>query len=161
MDWNNTKSIFIMVFFVLNIFLLYQFLEKINDSQLESFTEPLTDELLKEDEISIETPLPKQKSDQFLTAQSKTFEKKDIQHLKNQKAKIIDDKKLVGTFKIPVGMKEEIQAADVDIFLKEYILNGSEYHFGAMMKSARPSPAIKWQIKRCFLIIVKGRSPYI
>ncbi|MFA1714466.1 two-component system regulatory protein YycI [Peribacillus frigoritolerans] len=130
MDWNNTKSIFIMVFFVLNIFLLYQFLEKINDSQLESFTEPLTDELLKEDEISIETPLPKQKlKDQFLIAQSKTFEKKDIQYLKNQKAKIIDDNKLVGTFKIPVGMKAEINAADLDIFLKEYILNGSEYHF--------------------------------
>ena len=61
-DWNNTKSIFIMVFFVLNIFLLYQFLEKINDSQYESFTESSTEELLKEDEISIETPLPKQKS---------------------------------------------------------------------------------------------------
>lgn len=82
-----------MVFFVLNIFLLYQFLEKINDYQIENFTESTTEELLKEDEISIETPLPKQKKDQFLIANSKTFEKKDIQYLKNQKAKIIDDKK--------------------------------------------------------------------
>ncbi|CAH0298810.1 Two-component system WalR/WalK regulatory protein YycI [Peribacillus sp. Bi96] len=130
MDWNNTKSIFIMVFFVLNIFLLYQFLEKINDYQYESFTESSTDELLKEDDISIEFPLPKQKlKDQFLIAKSKTFDKKDLQYLKNQKAKIIDDKKLVGTFKTPVGMKAEIQAADVDMFLKEYILKGSEYHF--------------------------------
>ncbi|MDQ7860055.1 hypothetical protein RCO48_00360 [Peribacillus frigoritolerans] len=62
MDWNNTKSIFIMVFFVLNIFLLYQFLEKINDSQYESFTESTTEELLKEDEISIENPTSENKS---------------------------------------------------------------------------------------------------
>ncbi|PJN90392.1 hypothetical protein CVN76_10565, partial [Bacillus sp. mrc49] len=66
MDWNNTKSIFIMVFFVLNIFLLYQFLEKINDYQYENFAESSTEELLKEDDISIEVPLPKQKlKDQF------------------------------------------------------------------------------------------------
>ncbi|MBR8644461.1 hypothetical protein KEH51_07060 [[Brevibacterium] frigoritolerans] len=55
--------------------------------QYESFTESSTEELLKEDEISIETPLPKQKSDQFLIAKSKTFEKKDIQYLKIKKQK--------------------------------------------------------------------------
>ena len=158
MDWNNTKSIFIMVFFILNIFLLYQFLEKINDSQLESFTEPLTDELLKEDEISIETPLPKQKlKDQFLIAQSKTFEKKDIQYLKNQKAKIIDDKKLVGTFKIPVSMKAEINAADIDIFLKEYILNGSEYHFWSFDEISQTITCYQVADKKMFYNNSKGK----
>lgn len=138
MDWNNTKSIFIMVFFVLNIFLLYQFLEKINDYQYENFAESSTEELLKEDDISIEVPLPKQKlKDQFLTAKSKTFEKKDIQYLKNQKAKIIDDKKLVGTFKTPVVMKADIHEADLDIFLKDYILNGSEYRFWSYDKTTQ------------------------
>ena len=130
-DWNNTKSIFIMVFFILNIFLLYQFLEKINDYPITKvLRSPLTEELLKEDEISIEAPLPKQKvKDQFLIAKSKNFEKKDLQYLKNQKAKIIDDKNLVGTFKTPVSMNDKIQAADVEIFLKEYILNGNDYRF--------------------------------
>ncbi|UYY99014.1 two-component system regulatory protein YycI [Peribacillus frigoritolerans] len=158
MDWNNTKSIFIMVFFVLNIFLLYQFLEKINDSQYESFTESTTEELLKEDEISIETQLPKQKlKDQFLIAQSKTFEKKDIQHLKNQNAKIIDDKKLVGTFKTPVGMKSEIHAADLDIFLKEYILNGNEYHFWSYDEISQTIICYQVADKKMFFNNSKGK----
>ncbi|WP_249599273.1 two-component system regulatory protein YycI [Peribacillus frigoritolerans] len=157
MDWNNTKSIFIMVFFVLNIFLLYQFLEKINDSQYESFTESTTEELLKEDEISIETSLPKQKSDQFLIAQSKTFEKKDIQYLKNQKAKIIDDKKLVGTFKTPVGMKAEINAADLDIFLKEYILKGNEYHYWSYDEISQTITCYQVEDKKMFYNNSKGK----
>ena len=157
MDWNNTKSIFIMVFFILNIFLLYQFLEKINDNQIENFTESSIDELLKEDEISIETPLPKQKLDQFLIAQSKTFEKKDIQDLKNQKAKIIDDKKLVGTFKTPVSMKAEIHAADLDIFLKEYILNGADYHFWSYDKINQTIICYQVADKKMFYNNSKGK----
>ncbi|MGG3496206.1 two-component system regulatory protein YycI [Peribacillus simplex] len=157
MDWNNTKSIFIMVFFILNIFLLYQFLEKINDNQIENFTESSIDELLKEDEISIETPLPKQKLDQFLIAQSKTFEKKDIQDLKNQKAKIIDDKKLVGTFKTPVSMKAEIHAADLDIFLKEYILNGDDYHFWSYDKINQTIICYQVADKKMFYNNSKGK----
>ena len=39
MDWNKSKSIFIMVFFVLDIFLLYQFLEKKDNYQFEYITE--------------------------------------------------------------------------------------------------------------------------
>jgi regulatory protein YycI of two-component signal transduction system YycFG len=147
-----------MVFFILNIFLLYQFLEKINDYQYENFAESSTEELLKEDEISIETPLSKQKvKDQFLIAKSKTFEKEDIQYLKNQKAKIIDDKKLVGTFKTPVSMKAEIHAADLDIFLKEYILNGNDYHFWSYDKINQTIICYQVADKKMFYNNSKGK----
>ena len=129
MDWNNTKSIFIMVFFILNIFLLYQFLEKINDNQYEFIAESSYEEVLKEDEIKT-IPLSKQKvKDQFLIAKSKVFDKKELKNLNNQKVNIIDGNKLVGSLKTPISLGKEIHSADVTIFLKDHILYGSEYGF--------------------------------
>ena len=94
MDWSKTKSIFIMVFFVLDIFLLYQFLEKKNNYQFEYIAEASIEELLQEEEIQYAS-LPKQKwKEQFLIAQSKIFEKKDTKDLLNQKVNIVDETKL-------------------------------------------------------------------
>ena len=78
MDWSKTKSIFIMVFFVLDIFLLYQFLEKKDNYQFEYFAEATIEDQLQGDEITYDS-LPKQNlREQFLTAQSKIFKMEDI-----------------------------------------------------------------------------------
>ena len=85
MDWNKTKSIFIMVFFVLDIFLLYQFLEKKDNYQFEYITEATIEDRLQENEITYNS-LPKQKfKEQFLTAQSKIFT--DGRHRRPYKSK--------------------------------------------------------------------------
>ena len=73
MDWSKTKSIFIMVFFILDIFLLYQFLEKKDNYQFEYITEATIEDRLQEDEITY-VALPKQNKEQFLIAQSKIFQ---------------------------------------------------------------------------------------
>ena len=52
MDWSKTKSIFIIVFFVLDIFLLYQFLEKKDNYQFEYFAEATIEDRLQENEIT-------------------------------------------------------------------------------------------------------------
>lgn len=157
MDWNNTKSIFIMVFFVLNIFLLYQFLEKINDSQLEFIADSSIEEVLKEDEITI-NQLPKQREkDQFLIAKSKTFENKDLKDLKNQKVKIIDGEKLVGSLKEPVSLSKETRPADLDTFLKEYILYGSEYSYWSYDKESQTIICYQVSDNKMFFNNSKGK----
>src|SRR4051812_25110580 len=93
MDWSKTKSIFIMVFFVLDIFLLYQFLEKKDNYQFEYIAEATLEDRLQGDEITY-VSLPKQKlKDQFLIAKSKIFEKEDTKDLQNQKVKIVGQTK--------------------------------------------------------------------
>ena len=52
MDWSKTKSIFIMVFFVLDIFLLYQYLEKKDNYQFEYIAEATLEDRLQEEEIT-------------------------------------------------------------------------------------------------------------
>lgn len=129
MDWSKTKSIFIMVFFILNIFLLYQYLEKRDNSQYELITEASIDEMLKGDQITYE-PLPKPTAkEQFLIAQSKVFTKDDIKELPNQKIKMNDSTRLVGIFDKPLSISQTIQSAELEQLLKDYIWNGSDYQY--------------------------------
>ena len=87
MDWSKTKSIFIMVFFVLDIFLLYQFLEKKDNYQFDYIAEASIEERLQEEEIQYAS-LPKQKwKEQFLIAQSKIFEEEGYEGPSESKGK--------------------------------------------------------------------------
>ena len=54
MDWNKTKSIFIIVFLILNIFLLTMFVQKHQTSQFAetSIEETSIEVKLKEDKIT-------------------------------------------------------------------------------------------------------------
>ncbi|MGE7604299.1 two-component system regulatory protein YycI [Peribacillus sp. NPDC097675] len=159
MDWNNTKSIFIMVFFVLNIFLLYQLLEKINDNQYDEFiTESSYEEVLKEDDIAIKNPLAKQKvKDQFLIAKSKNFDKKELKDLKNQKVNIIEGNKLVGSFKTPISLGKEFKSADIDLFLKDNIMYGSEYGYWGYDKKGQSITCYQVNDNKMFFNNSKGK----
>lgn len=128
MDWSKTKSIFIMVFFVLDIFLLYQFLEKKDHYQFEYITEATIEDHLQEDNITY-VGLPKQSKEQLLTAKSKTFKKEDIVNLHDQKVKVVDKMKLVGTFDKPISISKDIQSSEVEKLVENYILFGSDYHY--------------------------------
>ena len=129
MDWNKSKSIFIMVFFVLDIFLLYQFLEKKDNYQFEYIAEATIEDRLQENEITYPT-LPKQKfKEQFLTAQSKNFMMEDTKDLLNQKITVVDQTKLVGRFDKPIPISKNFQSSELEKLVKEYMLFGSDYHY--------------------------------
>lgn len=129
MDWNKTKSIFIIVFFILDIFLLYQFLEKKDNYQFEYIAEATIEDRLQENEITYPT-LPKQNiKEQFLTAQSKIFKKEDTENLENQKVKVVDQIKLVGSFDEPILISKNFQSTELEKLVKEYTLYGSKYQY--------------------------------
>ncbi len=129
MDWSKTKSIFIIVFFVLDIFLLYQFLEKKDNYQFEYFAEATIEDRLQGDEITYDS-LPKQNlREQFLTAQSKIFKMEDIEDLPNQKVKVVDQTKLSGSFDKPISISKNFQSSELEKLVKEHMLYGSEYRY--------------------------------
>lgn len=128
MDWSKTKSIFIMVFFVLDIFLLYQFLEKKDHYQFEYITEATIEDRLQEDDITYDA-LPKQSKEQFLTAQSKIFKNEDIVDLREQKVKVVDETKLIGSFDKPISISKNFQSSELEKLVKDYMLFGSDYHY--------------------------------
>ncbi|WP_110928065.1 two-component system regulatory protein YycI [Bacillus massiliglaciei] len=129
MDWNRTKSIFILVFFILNVFLLYQLLDKINENRFQLITETSIEELLKEEDIKY-VPLPKQKvQEQFLMAKSKTFKEKELPKMDNQELKVMDGTTLSGTFKKPLTISQNIQSSELETLVKEQMMAGDEYKF--------------------------------
>ncbi|MGQ0417826.1 two-component system regulatory protein YycI, partial [Bacillus sp. HC-TM] len=47
MDWDRIKTIFIVTFFVLDLFLIFQFIQKQDSNQLELIAETKIDQELK------------------------------------------------------------------------------------------------------------------
>lgn len=129
MDWSKAKSIFIMVFFVLDIFLLYQFLDKRENYQFEYITEASIEEKLQDAEITYGDLSKQKQQDQFLIAQSKMFKKEDIKDLQNQKVKIFNQTRLVGNFKKPIPISKNFHTIDLELLLKDQIFHGNDYEF--------------------------------
>lgn len=129
MDWNKTKSIFIMVFLILDIFLFYRFLEKRDNYQYEYITQTSIEERLQDERITY-VALPKQKiKDQFIIAQSKPFLRKEVEHLPNQKVNIIGSTQLVGNFNKPISLSPNFETSEIEQLLKDNLLHGDSYRF--------------------------------
>jgi len=159
MDWNKTKTIFISVFFILDIFLLYQYMEK-----RESFNTPFVsrtsdEELLKLEGISYDN-LPKHKlSENYLIARSKDFTKDadKLKELKNQKTTIINKNKLTGQFDDKIKFDSKIVGTELETFLKENILYGKDYQFWSYNKEANTIVFYQYVENKIFYNNSKGK----
>lgn len=129
MDWSKTKTIFIVVFLILNAFLVSQYMKKKETNEFELYAESSFEERLKENEIEYIT-LPKQTSkEQYLTAKSKEFAKEEVKKLKNQTAININENKIISTFDKPFLLGDTLYSEALDTFVKENILYGEDYAF--------------------------------
>lgn len=58
MNWSRTKTVFIMTFLLLNLFLGYQLYEVNDENQLSLISGNSTQDRLRENKISIDVELP-------------------------------------------------------------------------------------------------------
>ncbi|CAM4382991.1 hypothetical protein BAMA_12770 [Bacillus manliponensis] len=130
MDWNRIKTIFIISFLVLDLFLAFQFIQKKENNQLDYMTETKIEDQLKADKITYEN-LPKDpKKDTFITASSKKFTEEDVKTLKDQTVSLQEEKnKIVSKLKEPLGDEKTKPEDNYDMFLKSYVLEGQKYTF--------------------------------
>lgn len=129
MDWSKTKTIFIIVFLVLNAFLLYQYIDKKTANDYEYFAKSSIEEELKENEITYPT-LPNQAiKEQYLNATSKQFTKDELKKLKNQTASTFNDQKVFSVFDKALLLGSAQHSEALDTFVKENILHGEDYRF--------------------------------
>ena len=129
MDWSKTKTIFIVVFLILNAFLLYQYIDKKTTNDYEYFAESSIEEELKENEVTFPT-LPNQViKEQYLNATSKQFTKDELKKLKNQTVSHFNDQKLFSVFDKAFSLGSNQHSEALDTFVKENVLNGEDYRF--------------------------------
>ena len=83
MDWSRIKTIFIIAFLILDLFLLSQLTTKHKTNQFELKSNTSVEESLKTDGI-VYDELPKETiRDQYMSANTKIFTEEDIAELKS------------------------------------------------------------------------------
>ncbi len=129
MDWNKTKSLFIIVFLILDIFLLYQFVH-FRAAKLEVNKETTLEEKLKDAEIEYSSMPDGSVTEKTISAKAKMFSDKDISALKNQNAVLGDENTIVSTLEKPIAIGTgERKYQELEAFMDMYITAGSSYEF--------------------------------
>ena len=129
MDWNKTKSLFIIVFLILDIFLLYQFVNY-KAAKLEVNKVTTLDEKLTEAGIDYASIPSGSVTEKTISAKAKVFTEKDIGKLKYQNAALGDENTIISTFDEPITIgTREAKYYELEAFLEKNITAGSSYEF--------------------------------
>ncbi len=129
MDWSRTKTIFIITFLILDLFLGYQFIEKRNNSQFDVISDSTIEEKLDADGITY-GDLPKEATKAvYVGGESRVFEEEEIRRLTNQKIFISKGKQIVSSFRQDVLLKDITSSTQLMEDLKPYILDMNKYIF--------------------------------
>jgi regulatory protein YycI of two-component signal transduction system YycFG len=128
LDWNKSKTIFIIVFSIVNVFLYFLYLDKLTDAQnVQVMGKTPIEELLKMDNVTYDE-LPPYKNDPFyVSAKSMTFTDEQIDKLENQQVEVLDETLLHSKLNDPVSVLNAKGDFDFTEILSKYVLNGSEY----------------------------------
>lgn len=129
MDWSKIKTIFILTFLILDVYLFYQFIKIRDNNKYEFATEATFEDKLKADEIKyIELPKTPAK-EQYISAKPKIFTKEDLDKLKGQMAYLKDATTIEAALAKPVQLSSKFSVREVTSFLRENILYGDHYEF--------------------------------
>lgn len=128
MDWSKSKTIFIVVFFILDVFLISLYLNRqLEAQQVKVPGEKTIEARLKEDNITFAMMPPNTETASFLSAKVANFNEEDLPTGNFQNITIKNNDKLVVTLKEPVKIKSVSEQASYNEFLKNYVLNGTSY----------------------------------
>lgn len=134
MDWAKIKTIFIIAFLALNIYLGYEFYKLYKSSQYDYISEATIESQLSADEIEI-VSLPKNVSKgKYLTASPKRFTKEELAEmaegrLNGQSVTIINDTVIESYLEKPYKISANFSPNELAAFLKNNVIAGEEYSF--------------------------------
>ena len=128
MDWNKTKTIFIVVFAILNIFLYSLYLSQYTEAQnVRVLGETSIDDSLKQDNISYEELPDYPKEMSYVSADTTPFTSTVLDKLKDQTFLIESETVLRSTLDKPFKIKNAKGDYQFKTFLTDYVPYGEEY----------------------------------
>ncbi|MEO4055343.1 two-component system regulatory protein YycI [Solibacillus sp. CAU 1738] len=129
MDWSKTKSIFIFVFLILNIFLYLQYLNNYNEAQkVEEPGEKDIEVRLKEDNITYDALPTNIETATYITGKVKNFNIDELPVSAKQSYNIeSDNNTLVVTLREPIKLRSIDEVESFQEFLQQYVYEGSSY----------------------------------
>lgn len=128
LDWNKTKTIFIVAFSVLNVFLYSLYLDRYTEEQnVQTMGETSIEDSLKIDNISY-GELPEYNAEMsYVTADTAIFSKNELKKYDNQEFTISEDTILTSELSKPFNIKNTKGDYQFDEFLADYVPYGKEY----------------------------------
>lgn len=134
MDWSKIKTIFILTFLLLNIYLVYEFYKIYASSQYDYLSEISFENQVKSEEIEY-VELPKNiKRDKFISATPKKFLKEEIEKvtdsiLSGQSITIRSETIIESVLNDPIKLKKDFSPDELSSFIKNNVLQGNQYRF--------------------------------
>ncbi len=128
MDWNKTKTIFIIVFSILNVFLYSLYLNRYTEAQnVQVVGETSIEEALQLDNISYEELPTNYEEASYVLAEVVTFSEEELEQLGKQSFDFVEDSHLISTLKGPFNIRNSKGDYEFTPFLTKYVLGGEEY----------------------------------
>jgi regulatory protein YycI of two-component signal transduction system YycFG len=128
-DWSKIKNIFIITFLILDLFLVFQAIQKRNSNQLEPMSTAKLEDQLAANKITY-VDLPEEPTrEAYITGKSKEFKEEDIRSLKNQTASLENGNKITSKLKDPLLIPKSDKGYFFEEFLRNYIFDGPKYKY--------------------------------
>src|SRR5690625_848850 len=132
MEWGQIKTVFILGFLILNVYLLIQFLEKQDQADLSLLDreDSTIEEKLNSENITIKQNLPdEEEREPYLSVRQKIFDEEDIKQLaslSNQRATVVNKKFIFSIFEKPMKIPDD-DLEIIDGFVRKLIIYHDEY----------------------------------
>ncbi len=134
-EWNKTKTIFILAFLVLDIFLAVEFFELRSKSNYDIMQEATIEEKLAAENISYSNLPKNEDKSYYITAKSKDFTVEEVKKVKGNQTLVLSSN-ISETFRsLTFELEKPYQLPDVNMeskvsqFLKENVMYGENYYY--------------------------------
>ena len=128
LDWSKTKTIFIVVFSILNIFLYSLYLNQYHDGEnVQVAGRTSIEDLMKQDNITYNLPQVAKNDFSHIYADVKSFSMDELEPLEDQSIAIVDNTTIESEMTLPVSIRNEKEVIHFTDFLTKYVWHGVEY----------------------------------
>jgi regulatory protein YycI of two-component signal transduction system YycFG len=143
-EWNRTKTIFIIVFLILDIFLAFQYFDKRSNNQFPILEKSTLQEDMKADHISYGNLSKETSKGSSISAQKRVFKQSEIKSLKGQKPKALMNTakenaltEIEMEFETPIALPKADMETKAREIVNEEIIDGNKYKLWKVDKSGK------------------------
>ncbi|WP_188455435.1 two-component system regulatory protein YycI [Virgibacillus oceani] len=134
MQWSQIKTLFILCFLILNVYLLYQFMQKQEQDDLETLQQQnaTIEQQLENENITYPDVKEVNLKESYISVNQKNFTEKDMSTLlgyENQTSAIINNDFIVSQFEKPVPIPKEAKDEEIENAIKNYIIYPDDYTY--------------------------------
>ncbi|GIO28245.1 two-component system regulatory protein YycI [Ornithinibacillus bavariensis] len=136
MQWGQIKTLFILCFFLLDIYLLFLVIQKQSNEDLPlKETEELREQEQELELENIKYPdnLPDSIPDEaYVSLKQKTFDESEVKQIEsqeNQEIRIVNNSFILGKFKKTIAIPENATDEDIERLISSTVYLGNEYKF--------------------------------